>query len=114
MASRIDFEHPFTLFGTSSSAGSQMHTKPNYTLSQNYPNPFNPTTTIDYTIIKTGHVTVKVYDILGKLVQTLADEEQPMGTYHAQFNRSNLSSGVYFYQIKVDNFAEAKKMIILK
>ena len=113
-ANRIDFDHPFTLFGTSTGINNDMHTATNYALSQNYPNPFNPTTTINYTIPKAEHVTIKVYDILGKLVQTLIDEEQPQGTYHAQLNGSNLSSGVYFYQIKADNFVEAKKMIVLK
>ncbi|MGA9291853.1 MAG: T9SS type A sorting domain-containing protein [Ignavibacteriaceae bacterium] len=113
-ASRIDFEHPFTLFSPSTGINNEMHMSTNYTLSQNYPNPFNPTTTINYSIPKAERVTIKVYDILGKLVQTLVDEAQPMGTYHVKFSGSNLSSGVYFYQIKTDNFVEAKRMIILK
>ena len=113
-ANRIDFEHPFALFGTSTNISSEKLTAANYKLSQNYPNPFNPTTTINYTIPKAEHVTIKVYDTLGKLVKTLVDKEQPGGTYHSQFNGSNLSSGVYFYQIEADNFVQAKKMIVLK
>ncbi len=113
-ANRIDFDHPFSPSITTTGINNKMLTATNYSLSQNYPNPFNPTTTINYTIPKAEHVTIKVYDILGKLIQTLVDEEQSIGTYHLQFNGKNLSSGVYFYQIKVDNFLEAKKMIILK
>ena len=113
-ASRIDFEHPFALFSPSTNINSEKLTAGNYKLSQNYPNPFNPITTINYTIPKAEHVTIKIYDILGKLVKTIVDKEQREGTYQAQFNGSNLSSGVYFYQIEADNFVQAKKMIVLK
>ncbi len=113
-ASRIDFEHPFALFSPSTNINSEKLTAGNYKLSQNYPNPFNPTTTINYNIPKAEHVTIKIYDILGKLVKTLVDKEQREGTYYAQFNASDLSSGVYFYQIEADNFVQAKKMIFMK
>ena len=113
-ANRIDFDHPFSPSIITTGINNKMLTISSYALSQNYPNPFNPTTAINYTIPKAEHVTIKVYDILGKLVQTLVDKEQSEGTYHLQFKGGNLSSGVYFYQIKADNFVEAKKMIILK
>ena len=98
----------------------------NYKLGQNYPNPFNPTTTIGYRIPETGLVTLKVYDILGREVATLVNEEKPAGTYEIEFNshsgevrnlpsgRQGLTSGVYFYQLKSDSFVETRKMILIK
>lgn len=83
-------------------------------LFQNYPNPFNPTTTISYSIPKQSHVNLKVYDILGNKIKTLIDEGRMSGTYKINFNASNLSSGIYFYRLQVDNYMESKKMILLK
>ncbi len=83
-------------------------------LSQNYPNPFNPTTKISFTIPRTGFVTLKVYDVLGNEVATLVSEEKPSGEYEVEFSGNGLTSGIYFYQIKSENFIETKKMILLK
>jgi hypothetical protein len=83
-------------------------------LSQNYPNPFNPTTSLQYTIGSRQFVTLKVYDLLGKEVATLVNEEKPAGEYEVEFNGSNLSSGMYFYQLKTDSHSETKKMVLLK
>ena len=92
-----------------------------YSLSQNYPNPFNPTTTIKYEIPDqvrndNKHVTLRIYDILGREVVTLVDKQQKAGTYNVQFTTSNeqLTSGVYFYQLRAGDFVEAKKMILIK
>ncbi len=85
-----------------------------FLLSQNYPNPFNPSTTIDYQIPKASNVTIKVYDLLGKEVATLVNEEKAAGTYTVNFNADNLSSGLYIYQIKSGNFIQTKKMTLLK
>jgi hypothetical protein len=90
-----------------------------FSLFQNYPNPFNPSTTIRYQITKTEFVTLKVYDILGRDVATLVNEEEPAGSYEVQFNSHsgegrNLTSGIYFYQIKAGEYSETKKMILLK
>jgi hypothetical protein len=85
-----------------------------FNLSQNYPNPFNPTTTIKYQIAKAGFVTLKVYNILGKEVATLVNEEKQPGNYYADFNGSGLSSGIYFYRISSGSFISTKKMILLK
>ena len=85
-----------------------------YELSQNYPNPFNPTTTIEYKIPESGLVTIKVYDILGREVQTLVDQQLQPGFYSVQFDGSNLASGIYFYRIKADNFVQTKKLMLLK
>ncbi len=86
----------------------------NYKLSQNYPNPFNPTTRINYSINKKLVVNLKVFDILGREVATLVNEEKPAGNYFIQFDGSRLASGVYFYQIKAGSFIETRKMILLK
>ncbi|MEG8946109.1 Ig-like domain-containing protein [Rosettibacter firmus] len=85
-----------------------------FSLSQNYPNPFNPSTVIDYQIPVQSKVDLKVYDILGREVAVLVDEIQNPGNYRVTFNASNLSSGVYYYRLKANNYSESKKMILLK
>ena len=85
-----------------------------FELLQNYPNPFNPTTTIKYSIPKPGLITLKVYDVLGREVATLVNEEKPVGKYRINFNCEGFVSGVYFYQLRVGNFVETKKLILLK
>jgi len=85
-----------------------------YSLSQNYPNPFNPTTQINYTLEKSGLVTIKVYDILGKLVATLVNEQQNPGLHTINFNAARLTSGVYIYQVNSGSFTSTKKMILVK
>ncbi len=85
-----------------------------YALEQNYPNPFNPTTTINYQIPKDGFVTLKIYDVLGREVAVLVNENKSTGRYNINFNASNLASGVYMYQIKVNDFVSTKKLLLLK
>jgi len=85
-----------------------------FMLEQNYPNPFNPSTTIRYAIAERGDVELKVYDALGTLVETLVNREQEAGVYQVDFNPVGLASGVYFYQIKTNSFAETKKLVFLK
>ncbi|MCZ7616307.1 MAG: T9SS type A sorting domain-containing protein [Ignavibacteriaceae bacterium] len=85
-----------------------------YALEQNYPNPFNPVTTINYQIPKSGMVTLKVYDIIGAEVATLVNEEKTVGRYEVNFDASKLASGVYIYQLQVNDFINMKKMILLK
>jgi N-acetylneuraminic acid mutarotase len=94
-------------------------TQTKFILEQNYPNPFNPTTKIKYSIPSVGtslmkFVQLKIYDILGNEVATLVNEEKPAGTYEVEFNGNNLSSGVYFYQIKAGSFISTKKFLLLK
>ncbi len=86
----------------------------NYHLYQNYPNPFNPSTTINYQIPKISFVTIKIYDVLGNEIATLVNEEKPTGSYEVDFDGSELTSGIYFYQLKAGNFVETKKMILMK
>jgi hypothetical protein len=91
----------------------------NFSLAQNYPNPFNPSTMISYQLPVGGDVTLKIYDILGNEIATLVNEYKPAGRYQIEFNSHsgkvrNLTSGVYFYQIKAGEFIQTKKMILLK
>ncbi len=83
-------------------------------LKQNYPNPFNPTTNISYKIPNSNEVKIIIYNSLGQIVKTLVNEFQKRGSYKIQFDGSNLSSGIYFYQIKTDNYQNVKKMLLLK
>ena len=85
-----------------------------YSLSQNYPNPFNPTTKITYSIATTGIVSLKIYDILGREVTTLVNEEKLAGKYVVNFNASSLASGVYIYKLQVGEYVSSKKMILVK
>jgi hypothetical protein len=90
-----------------------------FELSQNYPNPFNPSTKIRFAILQdergdTKDVSLKVYDVLGTEVATLVNEEKPAGEYEVEFSGGELTSGIYFYQLKADNFVETKKMLLLK
>ena len=85
-----------------------------FSLSQNYPNPFNPNTVISFRLPVIGFVTLKVYDILGREVVTLVNEEKPAGEYEVEFDGSALTSGIYFYRLKAGEFSETKKMILLK
>ncbi|MFN3695293.1 MAG: T9SS type A sorting domain-containing protein, partial [Ignavibacterium sp.] len=85
-------------------------------LYQNYPNPFNPGTIISWQSPVGSHQTIKVFDVLGNEITTLVDEYKPAGSYNVEFTINNLqlSSGVYFYQLKADSFVETKKMILLR
>jgi hypothetical protein len=85
-----------------------------FSLKQNYPNPFNPSTTIEYTVPVNTHVTLKIYDILGKEVATLVDRDQNNGSYILIWNASNLSSGVYFYKLVAGNNVQTKRMLLSK
>jgi len=86
----------------------------NYELMQNYPNPFNPSTTIKFAMVKSGHATIKVYDVLGREVSTLLNEELSAGQHQVNFNASSLSSGVYYYTLKTGDFTSTRKMMLIK
>jgi hypothetical protein len=85
-----------------------------YSLAQNYPNPFNPSTRIRFEIPNSGFVTLKVYDVLGKEVKTLVNQNLTAGVKEVDFDASNFPSGVYFYSVKAGNFTETKKMVLVK
>ncbi len=85
-----------------------------YRLDQNYPNPFNPQTTIAFDLKKPGHVSLAVYNALGQKVAVLVSETQPAGRYEVTWDADSLPSGLYFYQIRADNFHAVRKMVLIK
>lgn len=85
-----------------------------FLLNQNYPNPFNPSTKISYSIPYSCFVTLKIFDVLGREVQTLVNDFQKPNTYNIHFSTNNLPSGIYFYKLEVDNnFVDLKKMLLI-
>ncbi|MFA6467815.1 MAG: T9SS type A sorting domain-containing protein [Bacteroidota bacterium] len=101
-----------TILGTGKSDGKIFPRE--YALEQNFPNPFNPSTQLQYTVAKEGHVTLKVYDLLGREVAALVNEVKQAGRYSTQWNATGLSSGVYLYKIESGSFVATKKMILMK
>ena len=85
-----------------------------YELKQNYPNPFNPSTVIKFDVARAGHVHLAVYDVLGRIVTTLVDDQKSPGRYSIEWNAGTMSSGVYYYRIRSGNFTATKKLILLK
>lgn len=85
-----------------------------FVLDQNYPNPFNPTTVIKYYLPTSANVVLRVFDILGRQVETLVDARQAAGTHSVRLNATNLASGVYFYRLEVGRYHATKKLLLLK
>jgi hypothetical protein len=110
-------------YGTITSVQDEEYISSSFVLSQNYPNPFNPSTIISYTIpggVETLHATsLRIYDMLGREVATLVNEAKPAGNYSVTFNVGTLHgaylpSGIYFYQLRAGDYAETKKMMLIK
>lgn len=85
-----------------------------FRLEQNYPNPFNPSTTIQFAIPVSSPVSIKLYDVLGRQVVVLLDEEMQPGVYKLSFEAGELASGVYFYRIQASEFTQTRKLMLLK
>ena len=85
-----------------------------FTLIQNFPNPFNNSTSISYALPKDGQVSLKIYDILGRCIETIANESQAAGFYQYSWNSGSRASGLYFYRIVFGGLSETKKMVLLK
>ncbi len=85
-----------------------------FLLGQNFPNPFNPATTFPFGLGHSSFVTLKVFDLLGREVTTLLNEEKQAGTHSVQFDASHLASGVYYYRMQAGDFADVKKFVVLK
>lgn len=93
----------------------EFENKPNQiSLSQNYPNPFNPTTNIQFELDQASNVTLKVFDLLGRELETLVNERMSAGTHVATFNAENYSSGMYFYQLKATDVVATRRMLLIK
>ena len=92
----------------------QLEIPKQFVLEQNYPNPLNPSTKIKYSIPKSSQVSLKIFNTLGQELETLVNEEKPVGTYELNWNAANLPSGVYFYQLKAGEYLQTKKMILIK
>jgi uncharacterized lipoprotein YddW (UPF0748 family) len=110
---------PEAFFPTSVKKNDKINGPKSFTLNQNYPNPFNPTTTIEYQLSAESHVSLKVYNVLGKEVATLVHGIQNAGKYSASFSSAGgdalqLSSGVYFYQLRSGTFQATKKMVLIR
>jgi hypothetical protein len=86
----------------------------NFTLHQNFPNPFNPVTIISYQLPISSHVKLFIYDVLGKEIDVLVNEKQSAGTYQVEWDGSNFPSGIYFYKLTTSEFAETRKMVLVK
>ncbi|MBF8248582.1 MAG: hypothetical protein HW374_1382, partial [Bacteroidetes bacterium] len=85
-----------------------------FELLQTYPNPFNPSTSINFSVNRTAHVSLKVFNLLGQEVAALMDEVKAPGTYKVTFDARSLTTGIYFYKLTANNFAETRKMVLLK
>ncbi len=94
--------------------GNENEVPDNYALSQNYPNPFNPVTKIDFVLKKSGFVSLKVYDFIGREISEIVSKEMDKGGHSVTFDASGLSSGVYFYRLEVNGFTQTKKMTFVK
>jgi len=124
-----------TLMGTTSNASNTIHagfwfqtidiftsieqipsetTPEEFRLEQNYPNPFNPKTTIEFTLPNQSVVSLTLYDILGREIEVLLDDELKSGVYKVTYQADDLPSGIYFYRIQADGFIKAKKLTLLK
>ncbi|ACF14528.1 Haemagluttinin repeat-containing protein [Chloroherpeton thalassium ATCC 35110] len=103
------------LSGTKTVLETQSITRPNvYSLEQNYPNPFNPITTIQFNLQKSARTVLEVYDILGRKITTLVNDNLDAGAHVVQWNAKGVASGVYFYRLRSGNYTAVKKMMVLK
>ena len=110
-ASVVGIDYQLTTTGVALTNG---HVPSNFFLEQNYPNPFNPRTVISYQLAVNSIVTLRVYDMLGREVETLVNSGQEAGYHNVAFNGADLPSGVYLYRLQAGSFRETKKLLLLK
>jgi hypothetical protein len=108
------YRYTFTYHLVATGISDNNTTVKKFELSQNYPNPFNPTTMINYSVPTASLVTIKVYDVLGREIANLVNEQKTAGSYNVQFNGSALASGVYFYRMQSGDFVQTKKLLLMK
>ena len=111
----LDGVYGFTTSSVPTSVGEQApHVASTFELSQNYPNPFNPSTHLQFTISNLQFVQLKIFDVLGREVAVLVNEEKSPGKYTVEWNAARFSSGVYFYTLKAGGFFQTRKMLVIK
>lgn len=106
--------YTFTINSTLTAIGDETGLPQEYSLGQNYPNPFNPATMIRYDVKETGHVSLKIYDMIGNEVATLVNETKQAGRYDVSFDASGLASGVYLYKMQAGSFTMTRKLVLMK
>jgi hypothetical protein len=111
---KLGARQPLSEMISTSVKNTSIHMPEVYSLFQNYPNPFNPTTIITYQLPMNSKVGLKIYDLLGREIAMLVEEEQSAGWKEVQWNASSVSSGIYFYRLTAGNFVGVKKMIVVK
>jgi hypothetical protein len=114
---QIDYDGTFTYLPTGQAGSNEIEveiTPSEYILEQNYPNPFNPSTSIQYAIGSRQFAILKVYNVLGKEIATLVNEEKSAGNYQVEFDGRKFSSGIYYYKLNSGDFTQTKKMILIK
>jgi choice-of-anchor B domain-containing protein len=104
----------FEFNGDETTVAEEIEPARNFILMQNYPNPFNPSTIIEYSIAGQSKVVIKIFDALGREIETLQNELKPAGTYKIKWNADNMPAGIYFYRIMAGEFIETRKMILMK
>lgn len=110
-----EWSDPWTfMIGSTTDVGDQNNIPAKFELMQNYPNPFNPATSIKYSVSSIQYVRITVFDILGREIVALVNEQKTPGRYEVQFDGSKLSSGIYIYKFQAGNFSATKKMILMK
>jgi hypothetical protein len=109
-----EFSESFQFNAVFTSVGTEKTIPTVYQLSQNYPNPFNPTTIISYQLPAQSHVTLIIFDVLGREVVRLIDEQKPAGKYTATWNAEKVPSGVYYFRLQAGNFTETKKLLLIR
>jgi len=107
-----NFSNELDVFVTS--VGDQLGIPTEFALNQNYPNPFNPTTSIKFQLPQAAHVSIVIYDAVGKEVAKLVNQDMNAGYHNLKWNAAGYSSGVYFYRMEADNFVQVNKMLLLK
>ncbi len=110
----VDSRHGYILLHQTSNYGNDIVLPESYRLSQNYPNPFNARTVIEFDLPEQSHVTIEVYDLLGRRVEILVAQIKEAGYHQVAWNAADQPSGIYFYRIEADEFADTKKMLLLK
>ncbi len=108
------YKETYTPFVPTDIEGDNTSLPTEFVLFQNYPNPFNPSTVISYQLPVASHISLKLYDVLGKEIATLVNEEKLPGNYKVDFDASNLASGVYFYRLQAGDFVSTKKLMLIK